>query len=166
MVNKCVAFGCKSGYVDTRTESVSSFCLPYGKKELLKAWIKFVNRVNWSPSVNSVICSKHFEKQFLHLGKRTKLNWSLNPIPSIHTVPALKRPSTLQTLQVPRKAPKIRVYQEDQLESFSKNDIIKDFMIYFKSNALLVICFVKQTTLYITIYALTEKWLFFCKAGN
>lgn len=127
MVNKCVVFGCKSGYVSTSTDNIPSFRFPFEKKDLFEKWKKFVNRADWSPSRNSVICSKHFEEKFLNTGKRTKLNWGLNPIPSIHTADALKRPSTLQTPSVPRKAPKVRIYGEDQFESFSKNDTIKDF---------------------------------------
>jgi len=94
---------------------------------LLEKWIQFVNRADWSPSKNSVICAKHFEEKVLHTGKRTKLKWNLNLIPSIHTTKAVKRPSTSQTPTVSRKAPKPRVFAEDQLEKFSKNDAIKHF---------------------------------------
>ena len=59
--------------------------------------------------------------------KEKKLNWSLNPIPTIHTANALKRPSTLKNPLELQKPPKIRVYQEDQSSSFNKKDAIKDF---------------------------------------
>ena len=127
MVNKCVVFGCKSGYASISTDNVSAFRFPFEKQVLLEKWTRFVNRADWLPSKNSVICSNHFEEKFLHKGKRTKLKWNLNPIPSIHTANALKRPSTLQTPSAPRKPPKSRIYAEDQFESFSKNDTIKDF---------------------------------------
>ena len=55
------------------------------------------------------------------------LNWSLNPIPTLHTQIALKRPSTLKTPSAVTKLPKIRIYQDDQLENFDKKDIIKSF---------------------------------------
>ena len=56
--------------------------------------------------------------------ERTKLNWKLNPIPPIHTHEALKRPSTLRNPLAPRKSPKVRVFQEDELALFNKKDRI------------------------------------------
>ena len=73
MVNKCVVFGCNSGY-STSKENVSSFRFPAEKPELLQKWIKFVNRADWIPTKNSVICCKYFESKFLYEGKRTKLH--------------------------------------------------------------------------------------------
>ena len=46
MVNKCVVFGCNSGY-STCKENVSSFRFPAEKPELLQKWIKFVNRADF-----------------------------------------------------------------------------------------------------------------------
>ena len=43
MVNKCVVFGCASGYKSSG-EKVSTFEFPFKNLELLKKWIKFVNR--------------------------------------------------------------------------------------------------------------------------
>ena len=129
MVNKCVVYGCKSGYVSEKSENpVSTFRFPLDKPDLLQKWQQFVNRSNWSATKNSVICIKHFEEKFLLRGdKRTKLNWKLSPIPSIHTDEALKRPSTLQNPSVPRKAPKLRVFQRDELALFNKTDLIISF---------------------------------------
>ena len=56
--------------------------------------------------------------------KGTKLNWILNPVPSIHFKVALKRPSTLQNPSAFRKASKVRIFQEDELALFNKKDII------------------------------------------
>ena len=53
-----------------------------------------------------------------------EINWKLNLIPLIHINEALKRPSTLQNLSVPRKAPKSRAFQEDKLTIFNKTDLI------------------------------------------
>ena len=53
MVNKCVIFGCKSGY-DNQHEKVSGFSFPFTKPDLLKKWIKFVNRPNWKSSKYSI----------------------------------------------------------------------------------------------------------------
>ena len=57
-------------------------------------------------------------------GKRTKLDWKLNPIPSIHTQKALKRSSTLNNPSALRKAPKVRIFQKDELAEFNKTDVI------------------------------------------
>ena len=129
MVNKCVVYGCKSGYVSEKSDNpVSTFRFPLDKPDLLQKWHQFVNRSNWSATKNSVICIKHFDEKFLLRGdKRTKLNWKLSPIPSIHTDEALKRPSTSRNPSVPRKAPKLRVFQEDELALFNKTDLITSF---------------------------------------
>ena len=76
MVNKCVAFGYSSGY-DTNSEKVPIFSFPLGKSNLIEKWIKFVNRNNWFPTKNSVLCIKHFEDKYILKGKRNKLNWNL-----------------------------------------------------------------------------------------
>ena len=55
------------------------------------------------------------------------MNWSLNPIPTLHTQITLKRPSALKTPSAVRKPPKIRFYQDDQLQHFNKKDTIKIF---------------------------------------
>ena len=73
MVNKGVAFGCSSGY-DTNSEKVSTLSFSLGKFDLIEKWIKFVNRNNWFPMKNSVLCIKHFEDKYILKGKRNKLN--------------------------------------------------------------------------------------------
>jgi len=125
MVNKCVVFGCKSGY--DSSDNAPSFRFPFKRDHLITKWIQFVNRANWTPTSNSVICCKHFDAKFILDGKRKKLNWSLNPIPTLHTSIGLKRPSTLKTPSEMRKPPKIRVYREDELDNFDKKDCVTDF---------------------------------------
>ena len=87
------------------------------------------------------------------------MKWALNPISSIHSSADLRRPSTLHTLQRPRKFPKTRVYQEDQLKSFTEIDKIEGFdLIYRKSNVLLVIVSQdKKITLFIVNFVLMKK---------
>ena len=56
-MNKCVAFGCKSGYDDTKGESrekVATFHFPLSNPEILNDWIHFVNRKDWTPTSSSV----------------------------------------------------------------------------------------------------------------
>ena len=75
-----------------------------------------------------MICIKRFEENLIiDNEKRKKLNWSLNPVPTIHTKAALKRPSTLPTSSSSRKPPKVRVYQNDQLADFKEMDKITKF---------------------------------------
>ena len=42
-----------------------------------------MNRRDWAPTRRSGVCSKHFEKKFLKVGKRTTLQWGLQPVPFI-----------------------------------------------------------------------------------
>ena len=70
---------------------------------------------------------KHFEERYIIKGKRNKLDWKLDPIPTIHSREALKRPSVLTTPNIPRKQPKERALQPDQLQDFQESDQIIDF---------------------------------------
>ena len=47
----------------------------------------------------------------------------MKPYPTIYTENALKRPSSLQISAVPRKAPKVHMFQKDEIEKF-KNKIL------------------------------------------
>ena len=69
MVNKCIAFGCKSGY-ETCTQKVSLVSFPLHKPDLNEHWVRFVNRTNWQPSQSSGLCVKHFEEKFILHGKK------------------------------------------------------------------------------------------------
>ena len=64
MVNKCVVYGCKSGYKQSQG-NVPSFCFPANESSLFKKWVIFVNLTNWKPSANLVICAKHFLDKFI-----------------------------------------------------------------------------------------------------
>ena len=107
MVNKCVVFGCKSGY-DNQQEKVSDFSFPFNEPDLLEKWVKFVNRPEWKPSKSSVICVKHFQQEFVNNDMRKKLKWEMHPVPTLHNAEAMKRPSTPPNTSLPRKAPKVR----------------------------------------------------------
>ena len=126
-VNKCVMYGCKSGYVSEKKENpVSTFCFLLDKTDLLQKWQRFANRSNWSVTKNSVTCFEHFKEKILLRGnKRANLNRKLSPIPSIHSDKALK--STLQTPSVPRKVPNLRVFQENDLALLNKTDLLTSF---------------------------------------
>ena len=83
---------------------------------------KFANRLNWTPKRYSVICVNHFEDKFISYskGKRENLKWSLNLVPTIHSKPALEKPSILPTTSTSRKSPKERIFQEDEGSKFIK----------------------------------------------
>ena len=103
------------------------FSFPFNKPDLLEKWVKFVKRPSWKPSKSSVICVKHFQKEYIINGQRKKLKWEMQPVPTLHTAEALKRPSTLPNTTLPRKAPKVRMYQDDELNSYENKDIITCF---------------------------------------
>ena len=75
------------------------------------------------------------KKNFLIEEKRIILKKYLQPYPTIHTGKALRRPSTLQAEAVPRKAPKIRVFQKDELKDFKSQDLIGNFADLSECNA-------------------------------
>ena len=129
MPNTCVVYGCKINYL-TCKEKASTFDFPKCS-ELKDIWIKFVNRPveeNWIPTKNSKICANHFDEKYIkRCNVRNYIKWDLNPVPTIHTPEALKRPSQLPTSIIPRKKPKERVYQEDELEKYLEQDIIRSF---------------------------------------
>ena len=130
MVNACVV----SGY-SSQSHRVSGFPFPFEKPDLLAWWIKFVNRKNWKPSKNLIICAKHFKDELIKDGKRKKLKWELLPVPTIHSEKALKRPSVLPCASIICKAPKIRLFQKDELGNFENDDIIKSFNDVTSKNA-------------------------------
>ena len=90
MVNKCFVYGCKSGYKQSQG-NVPLFHFPANGSSLFKKGVSFVNLTNWKPSANSVICAKHFLEKFICDGSKKILNWSFNPIPTLHTQIAWKR---------------------------------------------------------------------------
>ena len=48
-------------------------------------WFEFLNRTNYSPTSNSTICIDHFEgKYIVQHSNKPRLNYTLDPIPSIH----------------------------------------------------------------------------------
>ena len=122
MPNKCCIFGCNTCYETCKEKDISAFSFPSLEKEpvLAEQRKRFVNRSDWSPCQNSVVCEKHFDPKFIIRGKeRTRLKQKLKSCTNyIYTGEALKRPSTLPTPMIPRKAPKLRVYQEDQFSDF------------------------------------------------
>lgn len=133
MVNKCAVFGCKRGYESKEQQNYEyhAFYFPSGenKEHLLPAWVKFVNRKDWKPTKNSVICEFHFEGNLINKGNRWTLKWKVNPVPTLFTDEMNESPKSLQPPHAPppRKPPMKRNYQEDEINTFLSHDIIKDF---------------------------------------
>ena len=123
MVNKCAAPKCQTGYTSS-TRKLSSFHFPLKNEELNKKWIRFVNRSDWVPTKHSVLCELHFEDIYKNKGKRMSLNWSMKPVPTIHSADLIDTPSVLPTTQTFRQPPRKRIFQEDQLDSFRIHDKI------------------------------------------
>ena len=67
---------------------------------------------------------KHFKEEFVTREKRNDLKKDMKPCPAIYTKKALKHPSSLQISAVPRKAPKVRIFQKDEIKDFKKQEIV------------------------------------------
>ena len=140
MPNKCASYGCSSGYNYESSEKrkeeagessekgkISTFYFPLKNEELLQKWIKFVNRKDWIPTSSSVLCEKHFQENLIARSQRNKLKWHLNPIPTIHSESARKRPSMLPNVCQSRKKPKQRNVLPDEIQNFIDRDVILKF---------------------------------------
>ena len=124
MVNKCSVVGCSSNYESGEPAPVFGFPKD---ENLRKLWVRFINRKDWTVKKTSFICSKHFESKYVKegaSGKRYRLNYALKPIPTIYP-DSIKSPS-LPILVERRKSPTKRIFQQDELNQFLDNDIIKD----------------------------------------
>lgn len=125
MVNKCSIVGCFTNYSGYDKGTV--FSLPQDEIQR-QQWIKFVNRKDHS-SMKIFVCFKHFRKDVLaKTSKGVKLITNLNPVPTIipdsQKIVNLPSAAIMETIKTPRKPPKIRIFQEDQLGDFKKKDAI------------------------------------------
>ena len=137
MGNKCAAHGCLSGDVfkkdvgansEELNMNISSFPFP---PELCAQWERYVNRRDWKPSANSVLCELYFEEKYVIRGKKCNLRWNINPIPTIYPMKTLRKSSSLPRPKVFRKTPKEGLHQDGQLEMLLHNDLIDNFKCYF-----------------------------------
>ena len=123
MPNKCSVTGCYTNFNEGPKKTVFKFP---GDPVLSKKWFEFVNRNDFEISKYSVICIDHFEERFIikHETKMT-LNYSMSPIPTIH--PSFIPSSLAPVPSEPRKAPKIRIFQPDELKTFKSTFEIGSF---------------------------------------
>ena len=81
MVNKCSVVGCHTGYCNGPVNPVFQF--PRNSSLRVK-WIEFLNRQSFIVTQSSRICIDHFDQKFIRAhSKRRRLNYSLNPTPTI-----------------------------------------------------------------------------------
>lgn len=154
MVNKCCLIYCKS--------EANGFSFPCAEKypDLRKKWIQFVSEINFEPSSHSRICIHHFEERFIKFGKRNHLKWELSPVPTIHTNDLNDKtvsPSSLSVPKIPRKAPRKRIFQEDQMGEFLMKDRIQDFASITESDCLRDFKFVKEEEIIVMYRLVIDK---------
>lgn len=130
MPNKCTIRGCLTNY--NGHEKGSVFLLPKDDDVQRKQWLKFLN-FEYADSLKAIyICYKHFEPRFLLNAKMGLiLNKKMRPVPTL--IPKDQKSNSsppkaiLETISAPRKPPKMRVFQEDELSRFKKLDAISKF---------------------------------------
>ena len=72
------------------------------KPHLLFYWERFVNRREWKPTKNSVLCKKHFEKKYIKISEKQRfhLEWKLDPMPTIQVEEVLQHPASLTPFNI------------------------------------------------------------------
>ena len=114
MVNKCSVVGCHTGYRNGPVKPVFQF--PRNSSLRVK-WIEFLNRQSFIVTQSSRICIDHFDQKFICAhSKRPRLNYSLNPIPTIQPLCIPKSQAVVP--KSVRKLPKVRILKHDQLQAF------------------------------------------------
>ena len=109
MPNKCVVPGCKTKYLTSET-SKPVFKFPDNVR-LRAKWTKFTNRKDPSATKHLAICIDHFsEKYIVRNQQHIRLNYALHPV----SIPK----SLVVIPKIPRKDPKVRIYQPHQMSLF------------------------------------------------
>ena len=139
MPNKSSVVGCNSGYKDG--PNYPRFKFPQ-KQELVAKWLLFLNRpADNVVTNNSFICSQHFDPSSMQVTEHnfTRLNYDLNPIPTIHPQLIPQSQATIPTKL--RPPPKERIFHPDEISIFEEKFRIKQFLD--------VVEFLKQATEYV-----------------
>ena len=125
MPNKCSVVDCNSGYKDGPNYTRYKFPLD---EQLAAKWLRFLNRpADYVITENSLICSQHFDNKFLKTTSQnfTRLNYNLNPIPTIHPLSIPQSQAIIPTNS--RPPPKDCVFQPDQISIYEENLRIRKF---------------------------------------
>ena len=154
MVNKCCLHYCKSG--------ANGFAFPSKENNpvLRSKWIQFVSESNFVPSQHSRVCIEHFEEKYIKFGKRNHLKWQMLPIPTIHTNDEYDKsvsPSSLSVPKTPRRGPRKRIFQKDQMGDFLEKDRIKDFDSLSESDCLPGFTFIKESNIAIMYHLVIDE---------
>ena len=126
MPKKCSVVGCNSGY--RYGHNYPRFKFPQNQ-ELVAKWLIFLNRpADYVVTYNYFILSQHFDPSYLKVTDQnfTRLNYYINPIPTIH--PQLT-PQSLATVPTKsRPPPKERIFQPDVISIFEEKFRIRQFL--------------------------------------
>ena len=96
----------------------------------------------------------------MKFGSRNHLKWEMLPIPTIHTNDAHDKkvsPSSLSVPKVPRKVPRKRIFQEDQMGEFLLKDRIQDFESFTESDCLPGFTMIKQDGIVIRYHLVIRR---------
>ena len=114
---RCSLVNCRSGYIGGCDKTMFSFPR---NADLRQRWIAFLNRDGFEVTSSSRICIEHFDSKYpSHHLHKTRLNMSLNPIPTIHPI-SIRQSQAIIPKSI-RKPPIKRVCNLINLIS-SKND--------------------------------------------
>ena len=141
--------GCSTNYSSHDTGTV--FPLPKAKDQW-KQWLKFLHRPDVTALKNIFICYKHFTSDVIvKTPKRLKFLHEMKPVPTIipESWKTVNLPSSavFDTLETPRKPPKVRVFHKDEYPKIKATDeitaleqitekIVKQFGEDFKTQSL------------------------------
>ena len=128
MVNKCNVLGCLTNHAAGEKGTV--FELPRDE-QLQEKWIAFINRDDIAHQKHLFICYKHFASHFVKKNdNRHRLISSMNPYPTIlpqdqSLINMRESEREQKNRKTPRKPPKVRIFQPDELQKFKDMDTIK-----------------------------------------
>lgn len=142
MPKKCCVPGCRSNYAsETSSGYVNIFSFPQ-EEEQKRKWIRSIPRDDWTPSVNSVVCLKHFSESdvskieiykdkngVVRERPRSRAVLKPNAIPSIFpSLPSyLSKPQPTQRCDPEERRQRFDEYEENRKLGILQNDLIKDF---------------------------------------
>ena len=147
MSNKCSVLGCKSGYKDG--PDYPRFKFPRDQEPTAK-WLLFLTRpADYEVTDSSFICSRDFQPTYLKVtaNNLTRLNYHLDPIPTIHPESIPKSQASVPTKSSP--PPKERICQQDEISIFEEKFRIRQFLD--------VVEFLRQAPEYVDFKLLIEE---------
>ncbi|XP_069687541.1 uncharacterized protein [Periplaneta americana] len=116
MVKSCVAFGCSEE--QRKGSGIQFHRFPHSRPEMLKKWVQALRWENWSPSIHSCICSKHFTDECYQVrpGVLVRL---LKPeaVPTIFNFPAHLQKKVSVRRRLVRSAPVLQVERSEKADS-------------------------------------------------